>query len=112
MHVSPQIAAGAPAKHFFRIRQPIQVFTGKPKFDGAPQYLARDGNLSFNPEFAFLLDDNVLDVDLRVMPLKSERTFVQVQTFKRLLLGKLRELIQKWNILDSSVINAQRTFAA
>src|SRR5262249_47900163 len=78
MHVSPQIAAGASAKNFFRIRQPIQVFARKPKFDVAHQYLALDGNFSFNPEFAFLLDDNVLDVDFRIVPRKTERTFVQV----------------------------------
>src|SRR6478672_8683562 len=98
-------------KHFFRIRQPIQILACKPKFDCAAQHPAIDGNVSFNPEFALLLYTDVFDVDLRIVPRKSERTFVQVQTFERLLLGKLRELIQKWNIVDSPVINAQRAFA-
>ena len=33
-------------------------------------------NLSLNPEFAFLLYSDVLDLDLRIAPRKTERTFV------------------------------------
>src|SRR4029077_6032601 len=111
MYVGPQVTTGASAKHFFRIRQPIQIFAGKPKSDRAPQHTAFDGNFSLNPEFALLLYSDVLDVDLRIAPRKTERTFVGVQTLKRFLLGKLRKLVQKRNIVDSPVMNAQRTFA-
>src|ERR671918_724812 len=111
MYVGPQVAAGASTEHFFRIWQPIQIFTGKPKFDRAPQEPAFNGNLSLDPELAFLLHGDVLDVDFRIAPRKSERTFVQVQTLKRFLPGKLSELVQKRNIVDSPVINAQQTVA-
>src|SRR6188472_3056704 len=72
----PQVATGTAAKHFFRIRQPIQIFAGKSKFDGAPQQPALHGNFSLDPEFPFLLDSNILDLDLRIVPRETQRTLV------------------------------------
>src|SRR4029450_6262144 len=100
-----------PAKDFFRIRQPIEIFTGKPKPYRAAQTTVLDRNFSLDPEFAFLFDNDVLDVELRIAPRKSERTIIELQMFERFLPGEFRQLFQKRNIVDSPVTDAQPTFA-
>src|SRR5258707_25486 len=42
---------------------------------------------------------------------RGEEPGVKVRKAKRSTLGKPRELVQKRNIVDSAVMNAQRTFA-
>ena len=82
MHFGPQIAVLTATKDFFGIRQPIEIFTGKPKSDRAAQTTLLDRHFSLDPEFSSLFDGNVTEVDPRVFPSKAERTIIQLQMFE------------------------------
>src|SRR6516165_5102718 len=82
MHIGPEIAVLPAAKDFFGIRQPIEIFTGKPKSDRSAQTTLLDRYFSLHPEFSSLFDGNVIEVDPRVFPSKAERTVIQLQMFE------------------------------
>ena len=75
-HISPQITVLPPVEDFFRIWQPIEVFTSKPKFDRAAQATLLDRDFALDPEFSSLFDGDVIDVDLRIFPAEAKRTII------------------------------------
>src|SRR5207244_2667808 len=78
MHMGPEIAVLAAAEHFLGIRQPIEIFTGKPKSDRAVQTALFDRHFSLDPEFSSLFDGDVTDVDPRIFPFKAKRTIIEL----------------------------------
>src|SRR6266542_151814 len=75
-HIGPEVAVLLAAKDFFWIWQPIEIFTGEPKPDRAAQTTLLNRYFSLDPKFSFLFDGNVIDVDLRILPSKAQRTII------------------------------------
>lgn len=76
MHRSPEIAASLMTEDFLGVRQPVEILAGKTELDCAVQPAAIDRDSAFYPKFSVLFNLDVLDVDLRIVPCKPERTII------------------------------------
>ena len=74
MHRGPKIAAPLLVEDFCGVGQPIQILASETELQFATEHTALNRDCAFEAKFSFLLDLDVLDVDLRVVPRKGEGT--------------------------------------
>src|SRR5215510_1641011 len=71
MHSGPEIAVPLTIEDFFSLRQPVEISASETKLDCAAENAALDRYVPFDSKFAFILNCDVFDVDLRIQPCKA-----------------------------------------